>query len=125
VISGISEMTDTEDAMNISLLFAVGLLYASMVSAGVVAYIRQPLRHLLIELCGNAERAEFWTAFSAITVGLVPLIFALGYTPSLGTAPVMEVGNQLRWALIGMVGSVLVLGWMIGRFIPCTPPKTN
>ena len=111
--------------MSTSLLFVVGLLCASAVSIGVVACIRQPLRRLLVELCGNAERAEFWTAFSAITVGVVPLIFALGYTPSPGTPPVLEVGNQLRWALIGMVGSVLTLGWMIGRFIPRTPPNKN
>jgi hypothetical protein len=111
--------------MNTSSLFVVGLLCASAVSVGVVTYIRQPLRRLLIELCGNRERADFWTAFSAITVGLVPLIFALGYTPSLGAAAVMEVGNQLRWALIGMVGSVLALGWMIGRFITRSPSNKN
>lgn len=112
--------------MNTALLFAAGLLCASLVSGGVVAYIRRPLRRLLIEPCGNAERAEFWTAFSAITVGLVPLIFALGYTPSSGTGAVtvLEVGNQVKWALIGMVASVLALGWMIGRFIP-RPPRAD
>jgi uncharacterized membrane protein YhaH (DUF805 family) len=113
--------------MSVSLLFAIGLLCTLAVSGAVVGYIRQPLRRLLVELCGNAERAEFWTAFSAITIGLVPLIFALGYTPSLaaGAAAVMEVGNQLRWALIGMVASVLALGWIVGRFIPRTPRNTN
>jgi hypothetical protein len=110
--------------MNTSLLFGAGLLGTFVLSSAVVAYIRRPLRDLLVELCGNAARAEFWTAFSAITVGLVPLIFALGYTPSLGTPAVIEVGNQLRWALIGMVGSVLALGWIIGRFIPRTPSRS-
>jgi len=113
--------------MNVSLLFATGLLCTVALSTAVVSYIRQPLRRLLVELCGNAERAEFWTAFSALSVGLVPLIFALGYTPShdANTLALLEIGGQLKWALIGMIGSVLMLGWIISRFIPRTRQRTN
>jgi hypothetical protein len=106
--------------MNISVLFASGLAATLAASVAIVLYLRQPLEHLLTELCGNEHRAEFWTAFSAVTVGLVPVIFALGYRPVMdsGTSALLEVAEQLKWGLVGIVMSVLVLGWVVSRFIP-------
>jgi hypothetical protein len=108
-----------------SLLFSIGLGTTGAISVLVVLYLRQPLQGLLTELCGNQKRAEFWSAFSAVTVGLVPVIFALGYEPAatLGRPALLEVAGQLKWGLIGMVSSVLILGWGISRFIPRTAPK--
>ncbi len=111
--------------MTVSLLFAAGLGCTAVLSVMVVLYLRQPLQALLIEVCGNAKRAEFWTVFSAVTVGLVPLIFALGYEPAVDSArpALLEVAGQLKWGLIGMLGSVLMLGWGISRYIPRPPQK--
>ena len=111
--------------MNLSILFASGLAATLAVSIAIVLYLRRPLGHLLTELCGNQHRAEFWTSFSAVTVGLVPVIFALGYRPAMNscTSPLLEVAEQLEWGLIGMVISVLVLGWVVSRFIPRSPGK--
>jgi hypothetical protein len=109
-----------EGAMNVSLLFALGLGSTLAVSALLVWYLRRPLEKILTELCGNPDRAEFGTAFSAVTVGLVPVIFALSYAPetSRNTPPLLEIAAQLKWGLIGMVSSVVVLGWVVSRFIP-------
>ncbi len=106
--------------MNSSLLFTSGLVATLAVSAVVVVYLRRPLEKLLVELCGNQNRAEFWTAFSAVTVGLVPVIFALSCPPSVNPAApaLLEVAEQVKWGFIGMALSVLMLGWVIGRFIP-------
>jgi hypothetical protein len=111
--------------MSLSLLFLTGLSVTGAVSATVVIYLRNPLEKLLVELCGNESRAEFWTAFSVITVGVVPLIFALACRPGLGpsTSALLEIANQLEWGLIGMVFSVLMLGWIVGRFIVRAAPK--
>jgi hypothetical protein len=111
--------------MNISLVFASGLGATFAVSIAIVLYLRRPLENLLTELCGNQHRAEFWTAFSAITVGMVPVIFALGYQPTndANTSALLEVAQQLKWGLIGIVMSVLVLGWVVSRFIPRTVSK--
>jgi hypothetical protein len=107
-----------EEHVSVSALFLCGLSVTSMASLGVVVYLHKPLKELLAELCGNEKRAEFWTAFSAVTVGLVPVIFSLACRPGLGASAVLEIAEQLKWGLIGMVVSVLLLGWMIGRFIP-------
>lgn len=104
--------------------FALGLILTMAAAALVVAYLRRPLERLLAELCGNQERAAFWTAFSAVTVGLVPVIFALSHEPDDARVPMLlQVAEQLKWGLIGMVVSVLVLGWTVGRFIPRSTPK--
>ena len=111
--------------MNLSMLFLCGLAVTGVASLAVVVYLRQPLETLLVELCGNERRAEFWTAFSAITIGSVPLIFALACRPTMdpGTPALLEIAAQLEWGLIGMVISVLVLGWILGRFILRAAPK--
>ena len=109
--------------MSLSILFLCGLSITSLASLGIVVYLHRPLKELLAELCGNERRAEFWTAFSGVTVGLVPIIFSLARRPSLGASAVLEIAEQLKWGLIGMVVSVLLLGWMIGRFIPRVTAK--
>jgi hypothetical protein len=105
--------------MGATTVFALGSLATLAIGAAVVVYLRRPLRNILIELCGNEQRAEFWAAFSAVTVGVVPVIFAIACHPSPGPdAPaVFELAGQLKWGLIGLMGSVLMLGWVIGRSI--------
>jgi hypothetical protein len=75
--------------MNASLVLVSGLAVTLAAALTVVRYLHEPLRKQLQELCGNAERAEFWTAFSSVTVVLTP--------------------------------SILMLGWILGRFIPRVP----
>ena len=82
------------------------------IGTAVVWYLKQPLEKLLMELCGNHERAGFWTSFTAVALGLTPLIFAMGWRPSAETTlpAVFELADQLKWALIGLLSTLLVLG---------------
>ena len=106
--------------MNVSLLFACGLILTLLVSVGVVRYLSGPLRRQLQQLCGNDERAEFWTVFSNVVVALVPVIFALQFDPvqKCSTPAVLAVASQFKLGLIGLAISVLMLGWILSRFIP-------
>lgn len=101
-------------------LYASGAGLTLFVSLGVVIYLRPHLHVLLAELCGTAERANFWTAFSNITLTLTPLIFALHSEPeeSVRVAAALALGTQLKHALIGLLLSVLVLGMILAMFIP-------
>jgi hypothetical protein len=105
--------------MGATTVFALGSLATLGIGAAVVWYLRRPLRNILIELCGNDARAEFWTVFSAVVVGMVPVIFAIACRPAPGPdAPaVFELASQLKWGLIGLTGSELMLGWVVGRSI--------
>jgi hypothetical protein len=110
-----------------SLVFVAGLLLTTVVSAVVVTQLRGPLQKLLADLCSTAQRAEFWTIFSTVTVGLMPVIFALAYAPNLPhlADPLREIAQLVEWGLIGMVVSLLVLGWILGRAIYRAYPRLH
>jgi hypothetical protein len=105
--------------MNATAVFAMGTLVTLGIGLGVVWYLRRPLERILVELCGNEDRAAFWAAFSAVAQGTVPVIFAIACRPAPGPgAPaVFELADQLKWGLIGLMGTLMALGWMIGRSI--------
>ena len=105
--------------MNATTVFAVGLLATLTIGLGVIVYLRHPLEKILVELCGNQERARFWTAFSAVALILAPVIFAIACRPAPGSSSpaVFEFADQVKWGLIGLMCTVLVLGWVIGRSI--------
>ncbi len=106
--------------MTSSILFLIGLATTLVTSLAIVTYLRAPLHTILVELCGTRERAAFWVAFCNVTIALVPVIFAMQYTPELraGTSPVFEVAAQLKWAFAGLLCTVVVIGWVLSRFIP-------
>ena len=113
--------------MNEATLFLSGVGLTLAASFAVVLYLRPHLYAILVDLCATSERARFWTAFSNITLSLTPLIFAMQYRPSLGpgSSIVLEIGSQVKWALIGLVCSVVVLGIVISRFIPPARPSVR
>jgi len=104
-----------------------GVTVTFITSLLVVAYLRSPLRAILTDLCGTVERANFWLAFSNVTLVLVPLSFALSNQPQMDAIrPVaLEVSTQLRMAFIGLAITVVILGIVIGGFIPRVRPQTS
>ena len=108
--------------MNSVALFLVGIGVTTILSAAVVWYLKPSLQDILIDLCGTAPRAAFWTAFSNVTIGLTPIIFAMHYRPDSGETPaVFAIGSQLEWALAGLLASVVMLGFILSRFIVGRP----
>lgn len=105
--------------MNATAVFAIGSLATLGIGLGVVGYLRHPLEKVLVELCGNQERAGFWAAFSSVALGVTPVIFAIACRPAPGpgSPPIFEFADQLKWGLIGLMSTVLMLGWVIGRSI--------
>ena len=106
--------------MNDISTFLIGLGITLAVSILVVAYLRRHVTKILIDLCQTEDRAAFWTAFSNVTLVLVPLICAMFHRPSIAndSPSFFEISTQLKWALIGLIGSVVILGLVIARFIP-------
>jgi hypothetical protein len=114
--------------MKASLIFLSGLGVTLAMAVGTAIYLKSALGNILNELCGTRDRAAFWTAFSNIAVTAVPLIFAMQYTPDTGahTNTVFELVTQLKWGLIGLVATVVTLGWVLSRFIVrASPPSVT
>lgn len=106
--------------MNHVIVFLIGVGSPALASLAAVVYLTPALRQILIDLCGTAERANFWTVFTNLAFILTPLIFALHQIPQDGSnVPLMlQLSSQLKWALIGLVLTLLIVGLVISRFIP-------
>jgi hypothetical protein len=102
------------------IVFLVGVAVTAALALAVVVYLKPSLHDVLVDLCGTATRAAFWTAFSTVTVALTPIMFALHYRPdmSAGSHAVFEIGKQLELALAGLLLSVLLLALVLAKFIP-------
>jgi hypothetical protein len=97
--------------VKVSLTFAGGLVVTLAVAFTVVKYLTTPLRQQLQELCGNAERAAFWTSFSNVMLVLTPVVFA------------MVVGGRLRSAA-GRCGVACEVGaYRAGNGSPHAGPR--
>src|ERR1700752_1908257 len=96
-------------------IFLIGVVITLASALVVVMYLRRPLKTILVDLCGTVERAEFWLAFSNVTLTLLPVIFALDFRPE-NQPLIFAIGSQLERALIGLAGSVIGLGLVLSRF---------
>jgi hypothetical protein len=111
-------------------LFVSGAVLTGLVAFSVMAYVQRPLRKILGELCGTDERAHFWMVFSNVTVILAAVLAALQYRPepSINSPAVIEVASQLKWGLVGLGTSLLVLGRTLVKSIarlPIAVPHTQ
>jgi len=105
--------------MNPVIAFGTGLAVTIGVVLLALLYLRSPLQVILTDLCGTVERARFWTAFSNITLFLVPFALALDHQPTTGGTKtlVFEISDQIESAVIGLIISVMILGMVLSRFI--------
>lgn len=105
---------------NLDAVFVFDVAITAFLLIGIILYVQKHLRPLLIELCGKPERANFWLAFSNVTLLLIPLIFALGFEPDFGPKKtvILEMAAQLRYSLIGFVVTLGGLGLVLFRFLP-------
>ena len=81
--------------------------------------LQKPLEAILTELCGKTERARFWSAFSHVTLFLIPFIAVLNRGPELPfrQSGVFAVCEQIKAGITGLVGSVLALGVVLSVYI--------
>ena len=106
-------------------LFLVGIGITLLMSLTTVIYLMNPLCKILTELCGTRERADFWLAFSNVTLMLSPLIFAASCTPDPSGHLVIEIATQLKWSFIGLLTALMITGWVVSRFIPRQPGRSS
>jgi hypothetical protein len=105
-------------------VYLSGLALAMGVVSFALRYLRNPLEVILTDLCGTADRARFWLSFSNVILFLVPFALALDHRSQAFSwqTTVFDLGGQIETATIGFGVSVLVVGFMISRYIPRTGP---
>ena len=101
------------------LAFLAGLIATMGVVFVALLYLKNPLQVMLTDLCGTADRARFWTAFSNVTLFLVPFVLALNGRPDpgAGESTAFVISTQIEYAIAGFVLSVVALGFILSRYI--------
>ena len=100
-------------------IYVGGLVITVILSLTIILYLKKSFRKLLIDLTETQERANFWLTFSNILLILIPLVFSMSIVPG-ATEEIdvfFEVGRQLKWALIGLISSMVVIGFVMISFV--------
>jgi hypothetical protein len=101
-----------------TVLVTLGVTLAVGVLA--IAYLREPLRRVLFDICRKRDHARFWAASADVLLLAVPLAFELlliDLGPA-GDSQLMWTLHQVKWALLGLVAAVVVVSvgvLMLGR----------
>jgi|SRR5262245_22113499 len=85
-----------------------------------IAYLQEPLRRVLFDICRKREHARFWTASANVLLLAVPLCLELLL---IDLGPLSDSGlfwilHQVKWGLLGLVVAVVVVAvgvMMLGR----------
>lgn len=103
----------------------IQLLIPLLTGPILAAYLKSAMHRLLVELCGNSQRADFWWRISSVLLIGLPLILvlSLGDNISLGhiDAPV-DVSKIVRQTsaltLFGILIAVAYLALQMRKFMP-------
>ena len=80
----------------------------------ILGYLRPFLRRILGDLCGTDERAQFWTTFTNIILLSLPMISALGFSPTTSLAnPLIVVARQLKFNLMSFISGLILIGFVL------------
>jgi hypothetical protein len=110
--------------MNAFTAFGIDLFATVLLSGLLFLYLRPSLFRVLVDLCGGAERARFWTSFTAVMLIGLPAAIALGYTPIIEGSSLTTFFNltsQLGHNLGGMLLAAMGLGLAVGFFALVAP----
>jgi len=85
-----------------------------------IAYLREPLRRVLFDLCRKRDHARFWAASADIVLLALPLsveLLLIDVRPET-ESPLLWTLQQAKWGLLGLVAAVVVVSVgvvMLGR----------
>jgi uncharacterized membrane protein len=97
--------------MSPSVAMLAGVVLPSALSVAIVLFLRQPLFNLLVELCGNAARAQFWAVFSVLFTMLSTVFGVLASLPGSDGSLAEYRGLVLALTLVraGVLGLLMAL----------------
>ena len=85
-----------------------------------IAYLQEPLRRVLFDICRKRDHARFWAASANVLLLALPLsleLLLIDVGPS-GPSNLFWILHQVKWALLGLVVAVVVVSvgvMMLGR----------
>jgi len=85
-----------------------------------IAYLQEPLRRILFDICRKRDHARFWTASANVLLLAIPLCLELLLIDigPWGDSSLFWILHQVKWGLLGLVVAVVVVAvgvMMLGR----------
>ncbi len=118
--------------MNTTLVTVLQLAGPVLLGLSVAAYLRPVLRRLLVDLCGTAERADFWLRVTVVLLALAPLAAVLlfgGNPASCGGTDAYCTSTLLRRSLgltlLGVLGGLGTVVRAVWRQVPAATAPTG
>ena len=103
--------------MNTDQLFLIEIAITLLIILLILGYFRPFLRKILIDLCGTEDRAQFWTTFTNIVLLSLPMVSALGFSPTISLSnPVLVIAHQLKSNLMSFVFGLVIIGFILAFF---------
>jgi hypothetical protein len=104
-------------------LVEVGICVVS--STLVAGSLTRPLRSLLVDECGNVERARFWVVYCDTMIFIAPLVamVVFGKSGELTTPTLPFYKAALGSALSGIFVALAAIGMQVARALPPRPEK--
>ena len=95
--------------------YLIGIAVAVTLSGVTILTLRSRLRRVLNELCGTPDRGAFWSTLTSVLLVLTPTAFVL--LPEYEEAsPADDALVALKWALFGLILSLVTLAIVVGQF---------
>lgn len=105
--------------MNTTPIFLTQIAIALLAGILAARYLKSALIGILLDLCGTAERADFWWRTSSILLLGLPLLLVL-FLGDPGNDLSAALRNAARLSLVGVLLAVGLLSRRIWKHIP--PP---
>jgi hypothetical protein len=112
--------------MNIIVAFFIEIALTLLIVIVVLGYLRPFLRRILLDLCGTDDRAQFWTTFTNIVLLSLPMISALGFSPTASLSnSILIVAHQLKSNLLSFIFGLALIGFVLAFFTLLTSRTTE
>jgi len=111
--------------MSLGVLTAAALAVAAAALTLCARVLLRPLDAVLLELCRERHRAEFWTHMVTTCMVAGTLVAALMGVLAAPAQPALAAASLLRWTLLGIAAGLAVVVAVVaamGRRGPCPPP---
>lgn len=106
--------------MNTLIVFGAEVGLSLVISLCIIFYLGKLLRTILVELCGTADRANFWIGFTKLMFMFLPLMIVLLFSSSdnIDTDHIIpQIRNILSRVLIGELATLCMVGYVIWKSI--------
>ena len=95
--------------------FFIGLGLLLVLAVATLICVQRPLNAILVEICGAAHRARFWTRFFGAMLLLSVLFFCLWSPPDASSAKITlhEIIGMMRAGLFGLLSAMVLLAAIV------------